>query len=142
MDGTRETGRADGLDEGGDVVRLGAEGITDAHLVELLERETELRTRFDRPGPIGHLVSDLHLMTALVRDYREGRYREVPWWAMSAVGFCLLYVLSPVDAVPDVLPILGRVDDAAVLGACLLLVDQELQQYKRWRFEQLRRGDA
>jgi uncharacterized membrane protein YkvA (DUF1232 family) len=56
------------------------------------------------------------------------------------VGFCLAYVISPVDALPDVIPVLGRIDDAALLGACLLLVDQELQQYKRWRFEELRRG--
>jgi uncharacterized membrane protein YkvA (DUF1232 family) len=121
-------------------VRRGAEGITDADLADLAEREAELRALFDRPGPIGHVLSDAHLMLALVADYRARRYREVPWWAISAVGFCLAYVISPVDALPDVIPVLGRIDDAAVLGACLLLVDQELQQYKRWRFEQLRRG--
>jgi uncharacterized membrane protein YkvA (DUF1232 family) len=119
-------------------VRRGARDITDADLADLAQRAAELRARFDRPGPIGHVVSDLNLMVALVRDYRERRYREVPWWAISAVGFCLLYVVSPLDAVLDFVPVIGRLDDAAVLGACMLLVDQELQKYKRWRFDQLR----
>jgi uncharacterized membrane protein YkvA (DUF1232 family) len=35
---------------------------------------------------------------------------------------CLLYVISPLDFVPDVIPILGWIDDLAVLaymGYCL-----------------------
>jgi uncharacterized membrane protein YkvA (DUF1232 family) len=120
----------------------GAASITDEHLAELLGREAELCARFDKPGPIGHLVSDVHLMVDLVLDDRDGAYREVPWWALSAAAFCLAYVASPVDVLPDVLPIVGRIDDAAVFGACLLLVDQELQRYKRWRYEQARRSGA
>ncbi|MHC5210137.1 MAG: YkvA family protein [Planctomycetota bacterium] len=130
------------VDQAVEQVRRGAEGITDRHLADLAEREAELRAIFDRPGPIGHVISDAHLMMALVRDYRDDRYREVPWWAISAVSFCLIYVVSPVDALPDLVPVIGRIDDAAVLGACLLLVDQELQKYKRWRFEQLRCGEG
>jgi uncharacterized membrane protein YkvA (DUF1232 family) len=123
---------------GQEFIRKGAERITEDDLRRLEEAEEELRRRVDRPGPIGHLVSDVNLMVDLVKDYRAGRYREVPWWALSAIAFCLAYVLSPIDALPDPLPVVGRIDDAAVLGLSLLLVDQELQRYKGWRYEQLR----
>ena len=34
------------------------------------------------------------------------------WWV---VGGTLLYVLSPIDILPDVLPIIGQIDDAVVI---------------------------
>jgi len=120
-----------------DFVRRGAEDLTESDLDAIASQADALRRKFDQPGPIGHIRSSGHLLVALVGDYREGRYREVPWWAMAAVGFCLLYVLNPVDAVPDFIPVLGQVDDAIVISVCLLLIDQELQKYKHWSLERL-----
>ena len=34
------------------------------------------------------------------------------WWV---VGGTLLYVLSPIDILPDVFPIIGQIDDALVI---------------------------
>lgn len=34
----------------------------------------------------------------------------------------LLYVLSPLDLIPDFIPIIGYIDDAMVVAACLALV--------------------
>lgn len=47
------------------------------------------------------------LILELVKDYWSGRYREVPYWAISAGALALLYVLNPADIIPDV--ILGLV---------------------------------
>ena len=51
--------------------------------------------------------------------------------------FALLYVFNPFDLLPDVLPIIGAVDDAAVVGACLLLIERDLRQYRSWKENQL-----
>lgn len=128
-----------GFDEA--LLRRGAEDVTEADLDEVTAHEEELRRAFNRPGPIGHIRSSALLLISLVRDYRDGTYREVPWWAMAAVGFCLLYVLNPVDLIPDMIPILGQIDDAVVISVCLLLIDQELQKYKQWKLEGLGRKD-
>jgi uncharacterized membrane protein YkvA (DUF1232 family) len=118
-----------------DFIRAGAQSVTEADLDALAARADELRRKFDQPGPIGHVRSSAHLLVALVRDHRNGSYREVPWWAMAAVGFCLLYVLNPVDLLPDIIPVLGQIDDAVVISVCLVLIDQELQKYKRWKLD-------
>jgi uncharacterized membrane protein YkvA (DUF1232 family) len=57
----------------------------------------------------------------------------VPYWAIAAVVFALLYVLNPFDIVPDVVPLLGFVDDAAVMGVCLSMIEQQLHEYKGWK---------
>ncbi|MDV3242044.1 MAG: DUF1232 domain-containing protein, partial [Methylocaldum sp.] len=58
-----------------------------------------------------------------------------PWYALSAIVAALLYVLSPVDLIPDVIPILGYTDDALMLSVCLLLVEQQLAEYESWTAE-------
>ena len=52
---------------------------------------------------------------------------------IAAAAFALLYVLNPFDLMPDVLPFIGAVDDAAVLGACLMLLERDLRQYRIWK---------
>jgi uncharacterized membrane protein YkvA (DUF1232 family) len=38
--------------------------------------------------------------------------------------------------VPDVLPVIGQLDDVALMGACLMLVEQDLHKNKNWKQEQ------
>ena len=40
---------------------------------------------------------------------------------------------NPFDLVPDMLPVIGQLDDVAVMGACLILVEQDLHKYKDWK---------
>jgi uncharacterized membrane protein YkvA (DUF1232 family) len=119
-----------------DFVRRGAAGMTPGHLAELCSRRAELRARFDKPGPFGRLHSDVLLLFALLDEYWDGTYREVPWWVLAAVAFSLLYLLSPADLLPDPIPVIGQIDDVAVLTVCLVLIEQELQAYKRWKLDQ------
>jgi uncharacterized membrane protein YkvA (DUF1232 family) len=76
------------------------------------------------------------LMLSLVKDYVTGRYREVPYWAISATALALLYVLNPVDILPDLIPVIGYLDDATVVAFCLKLMERELDKYKAWRAQQ------
>jgi len=48
----------------------------------------------------------------------------------------LLYVLSPVDLVPDIIPFLGYLDDAAVVAACVRLIRNEIDVYQTWKKSQ------
>ncbi len=51
--------------------------------------------------------------------------------------FALIYVFNPFDIVPDVLPIIGAVDDATVIAACLMLIERDLNKYRTWKEGQL-----
>jgi uncharacterized membrane protein YkvA (DUF1232 family) len=119
-----------------DTVSRGAESITEDQVRQVSEREAEIRARFERPGPIGRVLSDVNLLLALIKDYWTGEYRQAPWWVIAAVTFCFLYVVNPVDLLPDWVPLIGQIDDLVVITVCLLLIEQQLQEYKAWKIEQ------
>ena len=116
-----------------DYVKQGAKDISEVDLDTVVERAEAIEERFQGSGPLQRLLEDGRLLLELVRDAQEGRYRAVPVWTLSAAGFALLYVLNPFDLVPDALPLLGLLDDAAVVSACLSLVEQDLRDYRAWR---------
>lgn len=48
--------------------------------------------------------------------------RDTPSWAKATIIGALGYFIFPVDAIPDVIPVVGFVDDAAVIGAAFITV--------------------
>jgi uncharacterized membrane protein YkvA (DUF1232 family) len=62
------------------------------------------------------LKRDVVAIALAVRDPR------VPWYA-KAVGACVVaYALSPIDLIPDFVPVLGYLDDLVLVPLGLLLV--------------------
>ena len=49
-----------------------------------------------------------------------------PGWLKPAVGLMVIYVLSPVDLIPDVIPVLGLVDDVVLLPLAIRFVLKRL----------------
>lgn len=47
--------------------------------------------------------------------WRALRHPAAPGWLKWAVGGLLLYVLSPIDLIPEFVPVLGLVDDLVVV---------------------------
>jgi uncharacterized membrane protein YkvA (DUF1232 family) len=101
----------------------------DVSIAKVNQRSKDIEDRLPR---LKQLFEQAKLMLSLVKDYAAGRYRETPYWAIAAVALALLYVLNPADLFPDVIPVLGYLDDAAVIAFCLKLVEQDLEKYKQW----------
>ncbi|MEN6637505.1 MAG: YkvA family protein [Clostridiaceae bacterium] len=82
---------------------------------------------------VGGMLSEIPILIALVKAYIEKRYLDIPIGSIIAVVGALIYFLSPVDLMPDFLPAIGLVDDAAVIGLALKLVHDDVKEYKTWR---------
>ena len=113
-------------------IKEGAEKITDKDVEKVVDKSEEINQKFTSRGPLKRFVEDAKILLALVKDYRAGGYRQTPYGIIAAIVFSLIYVFNPFDLVPDVLPFIGAVDDATVVGACLLLVEKDLKKYKDW----------
>ena len=69
------------------------------------------------PGPIRDLIAFLPACVTLIRTLR--RDPEVPRRAKLALGFAALWVLSPIDLIPEFLPVIGPLDDILVVALAL-----------------------
>lgn len=118
-------------------VKEGAEKVTPQDIQTVAERSDDINKQFSARGPLKRFVEDGKVLTALVKDWRSGKYRQALYGTIAAVVFGLIYVVNPFDIVPDVLPILGALDDATVIGALLMLVERDLKKYRSWKEGQL-----
>lgn len=69
------------------------------------------------PGPLRDLVAFLPACVVLIRTLR--RDPAVPRSAKLALGFAALWVLSPIDLIPEFLPVIGPLDDIIVVALAL-----------------------
>ena len=122
-------------------VKEEAKKMTDQDVEKVLIRSEEIKKRFRRSGPLGRFFEDGQLLVGLVKDYWSRSYRKIPSGTIGAVVVSLIYVLNPLDLIPDVLPLIGQVDDAAVVAACLLLIEQDLFSYRQWKETQAPKKD-
>jgi uncharacterized membrane protein YkvA (DUF1232 family) len=114
-------------------VREGAEKVSDKDIENVAEHADDIRKQFSARGPLKRFIEDGRMLTALVKDWRTGNYRRAMRWTVAAAAFALIYVINPFDIVPDVLPFVGAVDDAAVIAACLFLIERDLFKYREWK---------
>ncbi len=49
------------------------------------------------------------------------KHRETPWYAKLMAALTVAYALSPIDLVPDFIPVLGYLDDVLLLPAMIAL---------------------
>ena len=56
-----------------------------------------------------------------------------PYKVILAVVSVLIYWIAPVDLIPDFIPGIGYVDDAAVVALALKLIKDDLDTYKEWK---------
>ena len=117
-------------------LKKGAKNVTEGDLKKVLDKRDEIESKFKGNGPLGRFIADLKLLFSIIQDYVKGEYRKIPFWSIAAIVAALLYVLSPVDLIPDVIPGIGYVDDGLVVAACLAMVEQDLHIYKEWKKQQ------
>jgi len=97
------------------------------------EKAEDIEKKFAKGKALKALMEQGQLMIQMVKDYVTREYREVPYWAISAVALSLLYVLNPLDVIPDVILGVGYLDDATVVAFALRLIEKELEKYKAWK---------
>ncbi len=68
----------------------------------------------------------------LVRNYISGEYRQIETGTIVSALGVLLYVLSPVDLVPDFIPVVGFLDDLALLSWFVDKFQGEIARFREW----------
>lgn len=81
------------------------------------------------------LWADLTTSWRLVKAYVRGDYRHVRLRSVLAVLAGLLYFITPMDLIPDVVLLLGFTDDLLVVSLVFSMLRQELAGFRAWELE-------
>jgi uncharacterized membrane protein YkvA (DUF1232 family) len=75
------------------------------------------------------LINAVKLLSEMLRDYIKGEYKQVPWRMLLSIVAALLYVINPLDIIPDFIPGIGWLDDMAVIGLVISGMSHDLKDY-------------
>jgi uncharacterized membrane protein YkvA (DUF1232 family) len=135
----------------GDVVGLPAAGVGIGLLVigvavgalGVVRRRVVRRRKIARgePVPVGNVFDRARALPRLLRDVRRGAYADLPKSRPFLWVLALVYLVSPIDILPDLLPIIGVTDDAGVFMWLLTSVSTATGLYLRREREQLPQHD-
>lgn len=106
--------------------------VEKADVTRLLSRWPALQERVQSSDRLRPFIVDIDTAYSLLRDYSTRRYREIPWASIAAIVAALLYVLNPLDLIPDLLPFFGFIDDASILALCWSMVRSDLNKYREF----------
>ncbi len=84
------------------------------------------------PG-VGDWLADVPAVISLIRSYIRKEYRSIPVASVIAALAAVIYVVSPVDLIPDCIPGAGVLDDAAVFVVCWKMIHDDVDKYQEWR---------
>ncbi len=75
--------------------------------------------------------AEFKLILAMAGDSIKGRYK-IGKLNLGIIVATVVYVISPLDAIPDVIPVLGWVDDVAIISYALSKLKSEVFKYQKW----------
>lgn len=93
----------------------------------------QLEAKLKEVPAIGSTLADLPLMISMVKAWITKEYTEVSPKVIACLVGAIIYLLKKKDLINDAIPVVGIVDDIAVLGLALKLSEPELKAYAAWR---------
>ena len=85
------------------------------------------------PGTVTGALPQIPTLASMAKSFVTKEYTEVPVKTIASVVAALLYLVKGKDIIPDSLPIVGLVDDLAVVTAVIKLNEPEIEAYKSWK---------
>ena len=109
--------------------------VNDDDIKKAIDKGKEkIETLSDKlPRILEELWDDIKDMWNMLVDYYEGNYTEAPWGTIAAIVVALLYFVSPIDLIPDFIPVAGYIDDAFVITFAMKFIKDDIERYREWK---------
>lgn len=75
----------------------------------------------------------VELAMRLVLDHAEGECPQIPYFTVSLLAVALLYLLDPLDVIPDWIAGAGSADDAVIFELAFDLGRPGIERYCTWK---------
>lgn len=81
-------------------------------------------------------------LVRLIRSWLNGSYRVFPWGTLFVLLLVGVYAVNPFDIIPDFIPGVGVIDDAAMLGFLVRSIIKDVRKFKDWEAGRAGQPDA
>ncbi|MBV6646784.1 MAG: DUF1232 domain-containing protein [Cyclobacteriaceae bacterium] len=79
-----------------------------------------------------HFVSKVQALIRMIRYHYTGEYRAFSTKTLLTFVFGLFYFITPVDMIPDIIPILGLTDDVTLLYWIFKNFADDIEHFLQW----------
>ncbi len=100
---------------------------------EAVEFDKKLDDKMKSSKRLDKWFNSIDTLGSMVVDYAKGNYREVPLNTIIGATAALIYFLSPIDVLPDVVAGLGQLDDIAIIAFAIKSISHDLDKYREWK---------
>lgn len=77
-------------------------------------------------------LEGLQSLCRLINSWLRGKYTVVPWRTIVLSIGAIIYFVNPLDLIPDLLPVVGFLDDAGVLAFVLQSIRKDIDRFLDW----------
>lgn len=67
------------------------------------------------------------------KDIASGRYKDYNAKSLLVLVAAMIYLVSPIDFIPDLIPLLGLTDDVTLIVFVVREFSSELEKYRIWK---------
>jgi uncharacterized membrane protein YkvA (DUF1232 family) len=89
--------------------------------------------RLQKIPNIGDKLSVIPTLISMIYSYLRREYINISPKTLIVIVSAILYFVSPIDFIIDAVPILGLIDDIAVVSFCYNLILPDIDKYKEWQ---------
>ena len=92
-----------------------------------------VRSKLNKAYPyLKNVLEDVRELYALFKDSVRGNYK-LHASNIAIIGGGLVYFVLPADLIPDFIPVIGYLDDLAVLTTIMVSLKDEIEEYRSWK---------
>ena len=113
-------------------MRLAAEYIQDPDEFNRVIKEGQEKLASSALKARDSVYEGLDIMLRMLSAYAKGEYRAIPWRTLLIVTAAVIYFVSPLDFLPDLLPAIGFADDVAIIVWTFGQIKHDVDQFLAW----------
>lgn len=87
------------------------------------------------------IAARINVVIRMLRAWQKGIYTDVNKSVVFISAAILLYMASPLDLIPDFIPVIGGLDDLLLLRYMLKIIDKEIDKFTTWEKLQVNRNN-
>lgn len=103
----------------------------DGKLKKLIDQVKERLDTVSHNPKVQSAMEPILVFKRMIQAHRSGEFR-VSKKTLGLIVLALVYFVTPLDIIPDFLPLIGFADDLSVLIAVYKSISQEVEEFRSW----------